>query len=288
MFLTGSRSVAVPWRCGRAMRGALRNLGLSLAVTAAARTAAGQTSVSVRDVAGTPVPFATLTVMGGATFIADDSGQVSLRAVRSDSVQLWVRRIGFREYFGWQRVRGVGRVDIVLPAIAATIDAVVVSARRDTPLARTGFYDRARRVREGAIVGEFLTPEDLDFRDAASASSTLTGARYVRIGRVGLGRPVLLGRGGCAMTLIVDGQRVPGMIEELAVEQVPTSIIRNGTRQSTQQTEKTLLDIDQVLDGRSIMAVEIYPSTANAPAELQTLGGRGSCGIVAIWTGPRQ
>lgn len=288
MSRTGSRSVAAPWGCGRALRDALRVLGLSIAVTAAARTAAGQTLVSVRDVAGTPVPFATLTVMGGATHIADDSGHVSLRAVRSDSVQLRVRRIGFREYFGWQRVRGVGRVDIVLPAIAATIDAVVVSARADTPLARTGFYDRARRVREGAIVGEFLTPEDLDFRDAASASRTLTGARYVRIGRIGLGRPVLLGRGGCTMTLIVDGQRVPGMIEELAVEQVPTSINRNGTRQSTQQTEKTLLDIDQVLDGRSIMAVEIYPSTANAPAELQTLGGRGSCGIVAIWTGPRQ
>jgi hypothetical protein len=36
------------------------------------------------------------------------------------------------------------------------------------------------------------------------------------------------------------------------------------------------------------MAIEIYPSSANAPAELQSLAGRGSCGIVAVWTGPRQ
>lgn len=270
---------AAPWGCGRVVRGVLGHFWLSLAVTVAARTVAGQTLVSVRDVAGTPVPFATLTVMGGATLIADDTGYVRLPAVRSDSVQLRVRRIGFREYFGWQRIRGVGRVDIVLPALAATIDADLVSARADTPLARTGFYDRARRVREGAVVGEFLTPEDLDFRDAASASGALTGARYVRIRRERQGRPVLLGRGGCKMTLVVDGQR----IEEWGGAQ----IFRKGAYQLL-EGELTLLDIDQIVDGRSIMAVEIYPSAANGPAELQTLGGRRSCGIVAIWTGPRR
>jgi hypothetical protein len=42
------------------------------------------------------------------------------------------------------------------------------------------------------------------------------------------------------------------------------------------------------VNGLSVMAIEVYASTANAPAEMQTLGGRGSCGIVAIWTGPRK
>lgn len=79
------------------------------------------------------------------------------------------------------------------------------------------------------------------------------------------------------------------MIEETARETVPTSLDRQGTAPITaDRDERLLLDVDQVVNGLSIMAIEIYPSTANAPVELQALGGRGSCGIVAIWTGPRR
>jgi hypothetical protein len=59
----------------------------------------------------------------------------------------------------------------------------------------------------------------------------------------------------------------------------------NGSRQGGLRESDP--DIDELVDGRSIMAIEIYPSTANAPAELIPPSGRGSCGIVAIWTGPR-
>jgi hypothetical protein len=40
--------------------------------------------------------------------------------------------------------------------------------------------------------------------------------------------------------------------------------------------------------GSEVMAIEVYPSTANAPVELIPLTRQGSCGIVAAWTGPRQ
>lgn len=42
------------------------------------------------------------------------------------------------------------------------------------------------------------------------------------------------------------------------------------------------------IGGAEVMAVEVYPSTMSAPAELQTLSGRGDCGIVAIRTGARR
>jgi hypothetical protein len=50
-------------------------------------------------------------------------------------------------------------------------------------------------------------------------------------------------------------------------------------------TPEGAVPIDDLVSGRSVAAIEIYASTANAPAELIPLTGNGSCGIVAIWTG---
>lgn len=96
---------------------------------------------------------------------------------------------------------------------------------------------------------------------------------------------MLLGRGRCGLTVLLDGKKVHNTLEDRVVGEAPTSISGGGTRPPAGGYP---LDINEIVDARSVMAIEIYPSTANAPAELQTLGGRGSCGIVAIWTGPRQ
>ncbi len=271
------------------MRRARLAEGLLVALVALLpRMAAGQGRIVVRDELGVPVPFATISVSGGAVVIADDSGRAPIRGVKGDSVELQVRRIGFREYRGWHRLVQDGEIAVTLPPIVRELSEVVVTARLETPLAQRGFYDRVARVQRGAIVGDFITPEMLALQDPATASRALTGNRYVRVVREG-GQPVLKGRGGCAMTLIVDGQRVAGMVEELVVDDVPTSIMSSGRRSVGGAGGRgTALDVDQVVNGGSIMAIEIYPSTANAPAELQSLGGRGSCGIVAIWTGPRR
>lgn len=85
------------------------------------------------------------------------------------------------------------------------------------------------------------------------------------------------------MTIIVDGQHLKGTAEEGVVADAPTSIGNNRRGGSG-----GLSSIDDLVNGRSVVAIEVYPSTANAPAELQTLGGRGSCGIIAIWTGSPQ
>ena len=43
----------------------------------------------------------------------------------------------------------------------------------------------------------------------------------------------------------------------------------------------------ELVEGSAVMAIEIYPSLANAPDELIPLTGGGGCGIIALWTGPR-
>jgi hypothetical protein len=86
---------------------------------------------------------------------------------------------------------------------------VVVEERISTPLSRTGFYDRVDRVQRGAIVGEFLTPEELNARNAMKVSDLMRGRRLANITFIGSTRqPVILGRGGCVMTILLDGSRL--------------------------------------------------------------------------------
>lgn len=164
-----------------------------------------------------------------------------------------------------------------------------VVARQSTPLSRTGFYDRVERTRKGAFTAEFITPEELDARNAALLSQIFQGRRTSSIAMTGGVRQqaVLLGRGRCAMTILVDGQRVTNTLQESVVTGgPPQSLNPRGSR--SEGGSGMTIGLDDIADGRSVMGIEIYPSTANAPAELIPIGGRGSCGFVAIWTGPRR
>jgi hypothetical protein len=259
-----------------------------------------RTTLVVRDAGGAPVGWALVRIAGGDPQIADDSGRVPLVGIPDDSVQVSIRRMGYRPFDG--RVgRSVsnGTFTAILPRLALALDTVRVTAiALSTPLARTGFYDRVARVRRGAINAEFITPEELEERNRSQLSQIFSGRRSLAIQMVTVaGRqiPALLGRGRCAMTILVDGMRVTKTTQDLALEAgTPQSIHPSASRPSSQfgrnqQGEATgVLGLDDIVDGRSVMAIEIYPSTANAPAELIPIGGRGSCGFVAIWTGARR
>lgn len=257
-------------------------LSLAAATTAAAQS---QVDVTVADQTGRGVPHAVIWTERARPTIADSLGRARL-ALRGDSVLLQVRRIGYREFRGYIRIEG-GRANVVMPALALALDTIRVTERVTSPLERQGFYDRAERVRRGAIVGEFFPPEEIAMRNVPRVSDLLRGSRYARVGMIPGGNRanvlVVLGRGGCAMTVIVDGQHLKGTAQDAVIEDAPTSI-RGGRGGST----SAISSIDDLVHGRSVAAIEIYPSTANAPAELQTLSGRGSCGIVAIWTGSPQ
>lgn len=271
---------------------------------AAAQASHGQGSpkptVVVRDAVGAPVSWAVVRIAGGAPLIADDSGRVLVGSVDGDSIQVSARRIGYRPFDGWVvRSASSNEFSAILPRIALALDTVrVTAAAVSTPLARTGFYDRAARVRRGAITGEFISPEELDERNQSRLSQIFTGRRYTTIQMASAGSrqvPALLGRGQCAMTILVDGMRITNTAQDLVLEAgAPQSINSAGSRQlnpgsrDQQGRVVNVLGLDDIVEGRAVMAIEIYPSTANAPAELIPQGGRGSCGFVAIWTGGRR
>ena len=198
------------------------------------------------------IPFATVVMSGGSARITAPDGRVQLpRTVRGD-LDVEVRRIGYAPFIG--RVApdsSDGMYRVQLAPTAQTLTAVDVVAPRFTELSRTGFYDRADRVRRGAILGSFLTPEEIERRSFGSAANLLAGMQYVWMNPDGTAG----GRGGCTHQVLVDGR--PG-----------------GSL--------------GMISANEVMAIEVYPSTANAPVELIPLTNRGSCGIVAVWLGPRR
>ena len=253
----------------------------ALVAVAAPRLAAQdeRTVIQVTDVRGNAIPFALVQIVNGVSRIADDSGRVTFSIKPKDSLNIQARRIGFQPYIGWvKRNAETGLYVADLPVLPRTLDPVTISGRRDTPLARTGFYDRVARVQKGAYAARMITPEELDFRNPMKLSQILTGDNYVKVTPMN-GRQVLLGRGiNCAMTILVDGQRILGTYEESIGSLNPPPL-------------SSLSSIDDVVTGISIAAIEVYGSAAAVPVELQRVAGARmaqGCGLVAIWTGSRK
>lgn len=269
-------------------------LALACCSSALAAQRASQPIVHVVDDRGDPVPYAVVMVGGSNSRITNDSGMVQIGASRSAKLELWVRRIGYREHRGAVLPdSATGAFRVTLQPVARALGAVVVEERISTSLSRTGFYDRVDRVQRGAIVGEFVTPEELDARNALKVSDLMRGRRLASVAYVGsMRQPVLLGRGGCVMTILLDGSRLNSTAQDVMEEEGPTSIsnLSRAQRAGNQRDELLMRhpSIDELVAGREVNAIEIYSSMATAPAELVQLSGGGGCGLVAIWTGPRQ
>lgn len=265
-----------------------RALALALCLVPSALAAQARVTVVVRGDGGEPIPFAVVSVGKSRADVADDSGRVALRGIKGDSLALDVRRIGYRPFTA--KIAVADTVTVTLRLLAAQLASVVVTAPGNTPLAERGFYDRVLRVKRGAGTGEFITPEELEQRSNSRLSQVLTGYQYVRVAHTSPRRqPLLLGRGGCGMAIVVDGQLVRGTVQDAVRSEVPTSIDGRGSAQTgTSGAGGALLDIDAIVNGNDVQAVEIYPSMANAPAELIQPSARGSCGLIVIWTGAKR
>ena len=244
--------------------------------------------VRVLDANTLPIAHALVEVEGGRGRVTDDSGRVVM-ATAPDTVQLSVRRIGFSPFAGRVARARSGEFEVTLTSLAQRLAAVTVTERgAQSPLERAGFYDRLQRVQRTAMLGEFITPEELDARGLSKISDILQGRRYSSVAKVtsgGHSLSVVLGRGKCAMNIVVDGQFVGNTAQELNVSGVPTSILSSGSQPANHGHP---FDLDEIVDGSSVAAIEIYPSIANAPVELIPTASHGACGLVVIWTGGRR
>ncbi|MFM2139792.1 MAG: hypothetical protein RLZZ25_57 [Gemmatimonadota bacterium] len=258
----------------------LATLALGLSLTSAALHAQpDRVTIQVTDVRGNAIPFAFVQITKGVSRVADDSGRAVFAMKGVDSLNLQVRRIGFDPFSGWAKRRNESGAFVVdLIPLPRTLDPVTIAGRRDTPLARTGFYDRVERIQRGSYSARMITPEEMDLRNPIRLSQVLAGESMVKVTPYN-GKAVLMGRGiACAMTILLDGQRLTGTYEEAIGNPSPPPM-------------SSLASIDEIINAQSIAAIEVYGSAAAVPAELQRVaGGRMAqgCGLVAIWTGSRR
>lgn len=298
-------------RCHRAVLGllvpltfgAVDEVKAQAASKAPVQSGAQAPRVVVRDSIGRPIPYANVQSGGSTARVASDSGFVTLTVPRADSLKLLARRIGFAPWEGWVRPNDAGDFVVLLRPLPQNLNRVTIY-QPDSPLARTGFYDRMERASRGAIVARFWTPEAIDLRNPSRTSALFEGENIVRVKPMS-GKPVLTGRGGtCPMGVLVDGQRVMHMVEEISTREGEDEIqeIVNRIRRSPQGrtagpgarmiAEREFLmarmSIDELVNSLGLVAVEIYSSIAGAPAELQRNAPPYACGLVVVWTGSRR
>jgi len=251
---------------------------LLLTVASAAHAQDTRTVVRVFDAEAKPVPYALVSLRDGVSRVADDSGRVVFSEAPKDSVRFQARRLGYEPFFGWvTQTEATSDFPILLRVLPRSIATVQVSGRANTPLGRSGFYDRVQRAQNGAYAARMITPEELELRNPVKLTQMLQGENAVRIQRFDMNRSLITGRGGqCGMSILLDGMRVTGTLEEL---------LENKTNPPP---VSSLTSIDDLIPANGVAAIEIYSSAASIPVELQRSLGSGACGLIAIWTGRRR
>lgn len=246
--------------------------------TAAATAQDARTVIRVLDPETKPIPFALVTLRDGVSRVADDSGMVVFNDAPKDSIRFQVRRIGYDPFGGWvTRSDITGEFAVALKLLPRSIQSVQITERANTPLGRSGFYDRVQRVQRGAYSARMITPEELEMRNPIKLTQMLQGENLVKVQRYDMNRSLLTGRGGmCGMTILLDGMRVSGTLEELLENRVNPPPV------------SSLISIDDMVTAPSLAAIEIYGSVGSVPAELQRSAGNIQCGLVALWTGRRR
>jgi hypothetical protein len=244
----------------------------------------------VVDTAGQPIPGVTLKQKGARDAVTDDSGQFRLAVKKDAKIALDIRRVGLFPGAFMAKQPPDSVITLVMYARPQVLPATVVTAQRKQVLERRGFYERQRN---GAINGYFLTPEDLEKRRPRSvtgAAENIPGVR-IDVGTVGTDSPMITGTNGCVMTIYLDGMRLTPDSSNTVRQRARYAIKgRQGIVVPVGQqaiSHPQNIQIDQILDIKSVLAIEVYPRVLQAPPEY--VPPRNDCGVVLLWTtGPER
>ena len=236
----------------------------------------------VRDTSGQPLPLVLVTVALDTPRIGitDSAGAYRLDGIPPGVHRVTFRRIGFQPAeFSLLVDPDVGqRVTIELVAASVPIDSILITGRIVyTELAVAGFYERERQRREGAGVGRFIMPEEMDqLRTMPKTSHILefAGVRLLQVERgltlwpVGKYNVILRGQPGniltgpCQMAVFVDGMELDIGLYYIV-----------GSGQG----------LDAHVAPNDIRAIEVYHSASGTPIQFQSTRNA-QCGSIVIWT----
>jgi hypothetical protein len=241
---------------------------IGLASTAAAqetRTISG----TVSDSGGQPIPY--VSVDGGPKYrtLSNALGEFRLVVPAKERLEIGVRRIGYLPTKVRVEPGSDTTIGISLQRLAALLSTQVVRAQQ---LVRTlelrGFYERMAESERGALVGDYITPEEIEMRNAQRVTQLLDQKRGIRVMRTGSCNVMVqcfrvMGAGNCPATVYLDGQRLN----------------RLGVASNDPSGAPA---IDELIPVTGVSGIEVYPRGSSAPAKYQSFGG--TCAIVVIWT----
>ena len=238
---------------------------------------------------GEPIAYANLQVNGGRRYVSDDSGRFVVPITVVDRAVLLLRRIGFEPTEKVLTAMPDTTVRVTMNALARTLERQTVTIR--SPFVRLdlgGFYRRMAEVENGARVGYFVTPEDLELRKPQNVTDAVEQFPGIRLAPIDDGKVGTDGlyhadgmmsrrkfriedRNGCPMTVYLDRIRIqPSMV----------------------RGEFADTEINTLISATSVAGIEVYPRAMGAPAEFPVFDikpkpGQVSipqCGVVLIWT----
>lgn len=182
---------------------------------------------------------------GGGTRVSNDEGLVVFHGVPGGAYRISVALVGYHPMVDTVRVPADADLQLVLPLSVDPIrlEPIVVEGQ---PVRTGGFRDRA-----GAGSGPFLiTRADIERRHPLRVTDLLASVPGVRVIRGARLQSVLLLRGDCIPSIILDGVRLPG-----------------------------LEGIDRLVSPGDVETIEVYHGT-----ELPVQYGLNTCGGVVIRT----
>ena len=153
---------------------------------------------------------------------------------------------------------------MTLQRLGVLLTTQVVRAQQQVRTLETrGFYERMADKEKGALVGDFVTPEEIEMRNPQRVTQLLEQRSGIRVMRNDRCQVIatcyrVYGQSGCPATIYLDNQR----LNKLSEADVPA--------------------VDELIPVTGVSAIEVYPRGSSAPPRFPMLAG--TCAIVVIWT----
>jgi hypothetical protein len=215
--------------------------------------------------------IAYVTLDGGAKYrtVTNAVGEFRLMVPPALGVEVLVRRIGFLPTKFRVEPGADTTIRVQMQQLAVLMETQMVRAQQLVRgLELRGFYERMLESQRGALVGDFIMPEEIEMRNPQRVSQLLETRRGVVVRRSGACNIIatcyrILGTAGCPATVFLDGQRLNSLM-------------------SASNDPSGAPPVDELIPVTHVSGIEIYPRGASAPPRYQALGG--TCAIVLIWT----
>ncbi len=263
--------------------------GAAAAQTSGNRIVSGMTA----DSTGRVVPYVTIWFGGTARTVSDDSGRFRVELPREAGVTVQLRRLGFAPTDVRLEPGGDTAVAITLVPVPAKLAALRVQAEQQVrSLQLHGFYERMAEQEKWGGSGQFVTPEEIEFRKSPRTTQLLDGRHGVALKGVGSCNVqvqcfVPLGTNNCIMQIYLNGQRlVPtGGAGATATGGMVATAFRALSGQAAVVGglgPNNVVFLDDFVHPSELAGIEIYQRAMQAPPQYQMLNG--NCGVILVWT----